>query len=1617
MHINKIEDLIDKIFDDFYINIILKNNIFSKIRIESNFIKFQKDINDIVNTYIETIPDGYILDIANKGEGYNTIIDTLKRYIMLYIFLNIGIFYSGKTDIFINNLIEFSRNQSGYSLSIDNFFNSESNSMIIKLYYICKNIITLVSKNKFNIESINREPYAEDTIKFIETLGTQIVEASFNLKKLNNNVDEQVHNIIKTLLIINVYIANDKKILYSMIESSEFAQNEFMFIDIIEPITELINFTSIENILSKEEIDSGLAYDVWDYLEQVNIESKNILSNDEKINILINSGNLIPILDDFLLYHMDNEKYDKTIQSAKKNKEDTKIKYIIGKIDTVTELYSENTKKNNNIQSLIIKNFSNIFYPRKAVLRNNIEDVKIINKIINQGKISTELNEFFNALSYYNKYPYINFKDFEKFGFSNYFNKTVTSVRAVNFDTKSEFKQLSLNTKLQLRVGSKNSMGNIVGFMLPTNKKSIQCIKLSEVIDIRSLSKKDKNGFNLFLQFFKNSVIYNEAHNSSVYWIFDLNLDSSDIVSGNRETVTINSQENIKIMMGKLYDKIVEDIQVRIIEIIEKHKNVSLQKIENLVKKIENTTLKSRLPNNIYNNIDEYICNNKLKRIEDINQNEHLESDILYGLEGTMITLPTYVKPEIKKLNKLIINLSKVDESGEVIELEENNGVCQHNITWENISIIRMKDNKEYIKRLYDFLKQYVVENTHGEYVCKSCGFCLDISKVVDDGAFNENGSFITFSMPVKSLLEDIPEYSKYQFTIKIMEKNIEKIASSVGISQFVGSTISIKSRRQEIIKNVIDMVSQNNIFMSINFKKRNETKYDMYGIAKNQSTIFNFEMDNSIYQTSSQDKDQEQYKMIKRNNISIYILIYLIFELNESHISFFNTDKKSLCDIIVFDKIYNTLFSGLKIKKNNTNDTYDIIKYKILCYLIYMISCRIAKHRLWYIPMTSETNIIKMIPIIQRRIIHTTVDIINSILENSYNENASYIFEVFRIKFHTKMNTIFNNNNYYKLLLEQSNFTYATARQRSHLTLVPDDKLPPFIYNPIKWRIVIPQRYFPSYLKHTKIKIEGISNITNCSTGNFHNWTTNGNTFKCKLCNLKINELIYNVKDSKEILEKYKNLELNLLAQKYCLIDKDFHQYVFNPKTKINICNKCKNTNNHIYTNTELQVIKKIVFNTDRYDNFIKDTKLFNDVIEKDNQYIKKVIETTKNHMTLNKNKDYIDTFIDKLKSLVGEVLKGSNVIYLKNNEYLIDHDHNGHDLGGDNIIITDDTTINIKQNHPFFKKDVIYYTDKRGSRIDVYYDATTKYLIGYKELARDYVDIKNTTKQIKINQSLYNKLKILGYSTEYINTQNYSLYNKHDKYNHILKDICSNRLENLKRTILEFQRVFNNILNKRNVSKNKKNEKDTSMQHYFSDKLNIIIRKYEDNFNNIKTSDKNGKGKLFKHWKGMTRGIFINDFKDIYFSEDISYINVNEINRYDEHSNIMLYYIIEQFSNLLDYNNNNFNKINIANFIIEFINAIYNRYNHDYVYLNTDINKFIYSLTSKGYLKTDLQAQTDGIYEESIDSDIEPTEEEIEYNMDVKESLDAIDVDMSMEDIDENGASEYDRLMEYNE
>jgi hypothetical protein len=159
------------------------------------------------------------------------------------------------------------------------------------------------------------------------------------------------------------------------------------------------------------------------------------------------------------------------------------------------------------------------------------------------------------------------------------------------------------------------------------------------------------------------------------------------------------------------------------------------------------------------------------------------------------------------------------------------------------------------------------------------------------------------------------------------------------------------------------------------------------------------------------------------------------------------------------------------------------------------------------------------------------------------------------------------------------------------------------------------------------------------------------------------------------------------------------------------------------------------------------------------------------------------------------------------------------------------------------------------------------------------------------------------------------------------------------------------------------------------------------------------------------------VDNFDDSYFNFDSDLIEANNVSRYDQQSNKILFYLVHEFSALLKYNQDGFIKSNISNFLVEFIDRIFFRYNTELLHINNDIKRFMYVLHSDGFLKhTEEQTklETDGFYEEYVDMDEEPTEEDIEKRVDDEEEADALDVDMDVEDMEEGVPSGYDRQAE---
>lgn len=1612
MYLSKIDDLLDKLIDDFFSVKIKSDSKFQKILSETNFVKFQKELNELLKTYSIQMNLGDIKDLFKNSEIQIKITETIKRYLALYMFLYIGYFYTNADSTFMNNIVEFTKNQPEYQYKIDNFFNSESNSTIINYYQMIKRMLNYLNADTPQKKDVlnARADYA-DVIRLKKELTEDFFKMAYYDVK---DKAMQAHNIIKTIILFELY-RSEKKEIYKLIELLDSTEGEFIFLDIVLPTKETIDFRNIEVLLSKKDLVKGMAYVLWDYIteyEESLFETEK--SNDEKITELIESGIVIPIVDDFLLYHKDSEKYDKNTDKIKK-KEDTKIRYIVNKIDVTSNINNLNDKTEAK------NNFYTPMNNKKVVLVNNNEDMKIITKFINQGNVSAENSELLKDLENSTLYPFINFKDSPN-GIHVGVNKTIDVIRAVSFEREGEFKQKP-NSFLQMRVGSTDQILNVVGLFIPSSYNSPYCIKNGITKDVRSLGD-SKNGFGLTSEFLTQTLIQNKKSNMSVFWLFDNKLDEIDLDTYEQQN-KFSMEDTIKHIMGKFYDSLIDEIYNEILNKCEKLKEskeiITIDKVFNMIYSYQEDKLKITHNKILKEILEDKICSDIVTKSEIVYD---INDDMVFGLAGDIIELSEIDNKNLNNKNVLRVSTEFIEEKGIYEEQEKIDGVCQHNITWDRLSELKKTDPTLFVEELYAFLQSYVVENADHDYICKSCGFHLNIKKYVQDGKYDDSSQrFIVYGMPLDTPLEDIPEYEKYKGSIRNIDKFIEKIALISNIPYFMGTSPTIKSRRKLVIKDTIDIVLNNNVVLKKFYKERNESVSKTYGIVN--SNLFVFDLDNSIFIFSSKDKDY--LKPIKQNNILGYIMFLMMLELNESQISYINSDKKGFCNFQVFDKVYTSLFENIKIRKNNKGDTVNVKNYPILCYLLYMLSCYVTKYSLWYYDykedIKDKAKKQKFLPVIQKIIINTVVDIINSILENK-EESKNIIFEIIASKFYNKLNTTFANMDLYnKFKADASESLFGESKQfiltKQEAYVLTGNYLTKSYEAPHHWR----KYFFPKLYLETKNIIrenyDRITNLSNCETGTYHKFEPVQNVFQCKFCGIKSSELKLSEELTKKIIKKYELIRLRELSEKICINDGKLHTFLYDEKKGKNICIKCNNSDKHTYEDDELVKLGEAI-NKEKLSLSEKSIKTTQELIKnkKENlSYNDKLITKLTENFNENISKDnkykYIDEFISTIEKTLGEDLTKQN-IYLKNNAYVFDHDYLGARLDKPIVITDKDNKINFKSAHPMFNTDVIYYTSYKNGKIDVFYDATSRILLGYKEENKQPVLAKNNKRMIHINYSLLNKIKLLGYPSQFIDLfEMKKEYLKEyiqdigDKIEEnikpeLIKNVIRNRHTSLKNIIYKFQRLIVRLLNSySNKKKESEEEKQGEGEYkkeendYFINKFDSIIENYRKKILSFNISSSSGSHQIFKHWKGICESTIVEDIKDI--STDTNTINYEDINNIDKNGNMLLFYIINEWNSLLKYNDGSSVKSNLCMLLIDFINTLFELYNEEKYKYKIEYKEFYYFIHSATYIDEikDTMGQTEGVYEEYVDENKQLTDEEKDAMEDAEEEEGALDME----------------------
>ena len=1504
MYVNQIDEIIDNILNNFNIFLIDKN-IFNKIKQDINFVIYQLDILNCIDTFIKSLPRNEILQVIKNENNYNIIINIIKRYCAYDIFLGLAYYYNGSRDLYITNIIEISRYQKDAIIQIPDFFNSENNSKLVIYYNDIKNLLSLLQLktiDKIKIILFNNIVKYDSTIKLFNDLGEDYIIDNFIIP---NNF----HNIIKTIIFSQLYLKEDRSNIMTILNNIEKDNAEYIYIDIVIPNTKkIVDISVIQKFLTLDQLKYGLAEDIYDYLESYKTLNINSIDN---INLMFNKKIFIPITEDFLRYHKDTEKYDnENIGENIKNKDITKIKYITNKMTAVTNYYSPLLLKNPKLKIETENYFFKPLQPRMAVLYNNIEEVKIIQKL-NLSQNATDADLLVDLINI-KKYAYVNFKSSTYNVLKMRPNNTISCVRNTNILSTHK-------SSLELRIGNDNIDINIIGIILNPLMKSLNCFTTD---DLEKINKHDTDGFKIFVKTLLSSFKV-KKYNKLYYWIFNNKTDKPQF----KTYVDYGSSDdthNILLMLNEIFNYYIELVVNDINTKLSKFTELNLWYFEKILKYYKNKYYDLSI---IKNNILPDIYFDKIKEYDIIISDD-------YKQPQNIIKLPNL---NIKQSN---INIIKLRETIISIDTEniKNIPTCHHYIKWANIHKLSKKTN-DFNQAIYNFVKTYVRVNESGDYICKSCSEFVPLYKFEIEGTYNEEqDEFLTTSMGFNQKLEDIPRYQKYIKSIRNIDKNIERFCYLTDLVYYLGNTPIPRLKRRLITKDIIDLILIHTEWLKNQPKNRIQLSLKKYGINPELTNLFFFELKDEIFLTSSLDTDY--YKLIKYNNIIAYMIIIIISEINAGQIINLKNDKTY--NYLFFTKVFNTLFGDLYLRIGQ-KEKIVFNKLPVLSYVIYYFSGILISKKLWLYNDTNEKSKILNYINLQKSIIHTVIDLLNTIYEastdNLHGKEKNYLYEIINTRLLVKNNYIFNDTNILLKVSEKFNKNILYDESTKKLQFI-QKKIPLIDIKSSQYNLFTSINNNRCDLDTVVVinkNIDKFSNkfnvFTNCNDGSFHNWIFVKNDLICSLCNVSYNDLVSHNKSKLKsntidtsYLDKLKMINLQKLSLKYC-INGDVHKFDTSGKcmncglyaNKINLNQKSlltleQNLNNKynelsiININNSKKLNEKIINSLNKTINNIND---FNKLFDKNNA---KNIES------------YINNFITILSNILGnKITIKDTTFYLNDTVYIINHDYLGSHLKNNIIILSSENKMIIQHNHKMFNISVIYYKYKN---IYVYYDLITLQYLGYSDDNKVLKTTQNNASLI-IELSLKESLLYLGYENQY-----YNLYHINTDFNNnfndteIIMNLIRNRINNLRQIITRTYSIIYNIKHKNNiVNKSIKNDEKN------------IIHEFIDKIQTLNTND------LFNNNDIINKINIDNNIPNIKLTLSKHYIDLQYIVNLVNTDTKLLFYYIHNLINLLNNNNNNIStQTELAFLIIKIIKYLFNLYYRPYN--NYNIRKFDYQL-----------------------------------------------------------------------
>lgn len=1435
MYIYEFDILLDKTLDNIYKDI----NI-SKIKLKD--LEKKIDCNKYLSNF-ETLKNN------NNYEEIqiNTLI-LINMYIYFVIFIN-DINNLDDIKTFLIKRKTFDTNNLGYLINIFHKYNYLNE--ILEIFNNKEKLLELY-KNDINYK---------DVIDILNEYGLENVNSNLFI----NNLNEKNHNIIKLFIFKKVYAPYYRKKIFNLI----FLNNSKKIrLNIVVPKKLKLDFFNIESFLTYNEKKLGIANEIINLFEELN--AKILDTDDQIIDILLNSKLFIPITDEFLRYHKILEKIN-----FKTDVKRSRIKTILNKNDQIKEYYSLKVKNNKSLLNEISKYFYKPLIHRKAILYNEFDELNIIQKIKLAGSDRIIDNNEFLDLKDLRRSNYVNFRNFKNNGISYLSDKNFTCVRYAGIESLENKTLMDKSAKLEYKNATRDKAVNLVGLCILKN----QDVKIKDLKNVRDVNN---NGIEACKELLVNKI--NNKLNDNYYWIFDKN---KDILLQDDFDLNL-SNFDLNIIFKYLINFIKNEVTIFIKKKLEKYNSLDFYYYKKFIKYYSNKFLKFHINRKSYNLNDLRITKNQLvKKTEDIIDDTENK---LYGVLGKVI----------KKVrdNNIIksdnIKYIPYSENENEIVIEESNVYCQHLIDWNKIQLVKTKNVNLHKELLYNFIKKYVITNLENEYICKSCKQYVEVKNYLYDSYDGLSGIDLVINNRKK--LSDIKEYEKYSITIKNLDKIIETIARINNLGMYIGNEPIVKIRREDIVKNVIDLINLHERTLKVKNMSNLDRQSDAsrkFGINTKFTNFFIFPITNDLFKSSSEEKDK--FKRIKINTIIVYIILFMILDLNDSQIIMIEFNK--ICNNLIYEKVKSILFSNLKIVVDNKLNKINLLENELLCFLIYYFSCNLSMSKTWFSPVSD-------ISIKQKTIINTFFDFCNSLLEIFSFKKKNYMYEMICGKIINMFNSFKRNKDLLDILIEKNKKVIQFDKDK----------------------------------KKILIKKNAIKSI-------------NLDNFK---------EIEFDVKKF-----DFTNFKLPIKNPKRIILDKKYIDDIYS-KYKLNFENKIiSNFNKNGFKRNvilDLNEVKKLDDRTKQeiLENYKETNQLVLPNIKKESKVSYKKIAVEKN-------------VIDKFINLIKIILKKDSII-IKNKEYYLNKSilHINFDFLG-NIIKTskyvdiNDKKVSIKMN-TYFNMYVYEIYDK-VNEIKLILNQYNLHYLGYLN-KNEITDLRKLNLYAIYIPSIKEQFETLGFKKNYY------------KKDEIIKLIINNSINNLK--------MYISILkNQLYLIKFKKINNSDLIDYYINRISNLNMSKKDGNF--------------FDDFECIQFSKINETYSEKYFE----IISKYDLKNYSNSYNTILNYFLDNIIKLVEVNKNNFNKVNILEFII--LNNFDNYISNYEQFYNFEIRKFsnIYNL--------DMCQELVEKYDESefINEINDKQKEEIENQIiDEIEKNDALDID----DINNEGDDDED-VMFYND